>query len=183
MVRHLLDGEADVGISLSAQLPLRRTAVDFTFSTATFKYVAVFRKSSLRKSEMALLRPFKKSLWAMVLTWCFLMTATISCLQYRSSSRKDRKIKVDWILYPVATVCLRSSHYGVHAGQTGVMVLVLTGSAVAIVLNASYSGLLYSFLSLTVNSASDVLDQTEPLPPVFAINDEDVFLFQQKMKV
>ena len=104
MVHHLLHGEADLSVSIAADIPIRRTAVDFTFSTVTFEYAALFRKSSFSRAETALVMPFTTSLWLVIFIWVLSLTAIVYGLQLRKGLKT-----IDWIIYPVGTICLKAS--------------------------------------------------------------------------
>ena len=174
MIRHLIDGEADLTVPIAADIPIRRTAVDFTFCTAIFEYGALFRKPSFSRSEMALAKPFTKSLWLATFIWVFAMTAIMHALQ----SRRGSKL-IDWIMYPAATICLKSSEFCVSTEKVELRIMVVTGVFVGFVLNAVYCAILYSFLSLPAKGSWEIAYKQY----VFGVRDEDMFLFEQKIQV
>ena len=174
MVRHLIDGEADLSVCIAADIPFRRTAIDFAFSSSTWEYAALFRKPGFGASKMALVKPFTKSLWLAIFVWVLGMTAIMYALQ----SRRGLRV-IDWIIYPAATICLKSTDCGLPIAEVELRVLGVTGVIVGFALHAAYSAILYSFLSLPAHGAWEMTSKRY----MFAVRDEDMFLFEQKIQV
>ena len=143
-----------------------------TISTAIFEYAALFRKPSFGVREMALVKPFTKSLWLAIFSWVLAMTVTAHALQSRIG-----QTLVEWDIYPAATIRLKSSECSQITASMELRVLAVTGAIVGFVLHAAYSAILYSFLSLPAKGSWEMSSKRY----MFAVRDEDLFLFEQKI--
>ena len=181
MVSHLLYGEADLSVSIAADIPIRRKAVDFTFSTVTFEYAALFRKCTFSRIETALLMPFTPSLWLVICIWILSLTTIVYSLQCRKGLET-----IDWIIYPVGTICLKALQSSRSTRKLYLSLLLVTGTVVGFVLNAAYSAVLYTFLSLPAKGSRQVgngINFCGVNVFIFGVRDEDLFLFEHKIQV
>lgn len=188
MIRKLLDKEADLALTYTANIAIRRTVVDFSMHLCEFHLVALFRRQTFRRNQLALLLPFDKFLWLAIFTWCVIWTVALYVLQASTqSSVSEWGRPTEYVLYAVAMLCgmgLTPCGGGGFDLKIRYMYLTFSGHLVAFVLSAAYSGILFSFLSHREEAAVDLSSFLKNSPRlVFALDYEDSFLIQQRVKV
>ena len=77
MVADLLHGDADLGLSSTADVPSRRLAVDFNIPTTSLKLSAFFVPPQPTAKTGALLHPFQTDVWIAILFWLILLTSVL----------------------------------------------------------------------------------------------------------
>ena len=188
MVEILQKGQADFGITPSVDLESRRQVVDFTLPLLNMaSYVAVFRSPNIRASDFAHLQPFQANLWLTIMAWIAAMTigtlivAHISVGEWRPTRVQFHEIG-DWFLYALASICMQSFDVNLSLRNNSALnSLILITAAAAFTLNAAYSGILFSFLSLsqdTTNFFHLVTAEYE-----FVVTADIKFVLENRMKV
>ena len=169
MIEFLLNREADFSVSPTVDVPSRRQAVDFTLPVTGLTYIAIFRRPSFTTNKFGHLLPFQPALWLAVILWVVVMTTVVLIVTHAvSSERPCKKVLTiistalnenmgDWILYGAGSISGQTHVVGesLPCSETFTLKwLVYMVAAAAVVLNAAYSGVLFSFLSLRQDSAN-----------------------------
>ena len=69
MIASLLNREADLAISSTADVPIRRQVVDFNLPTTSLKLTVFFKNPTPVVDALALLEPFRVQLWWAIATF------------------------------------------------------------------------------------------------------------------
>ena len=77
MVADLIHGDADLGLSSTADVPSRRIAVDFNIPTTSLKLSAFFVPPQPTAKTGALLHPFQADVWIAIIFWLVLLTSVL----------------------------------------------------------------------------------------------------------
>ena len=198
MIELLLNGEADFSITHAVSIPARTAVVDFTLSSSTFRFAALYRQPSFRKNALALVKPFLASLWMGVLAWCGVMALALASTQLGMSTVADDgtnhaeegSVLADCVLYTIATVCqqdhlpfIKSSSHRKAINSFAMISLILTGAVATLTLNAAYGANLFTFLSLREGSTGRLDHLRTKRQYTFAVDNETSFLLEQKVEV
>ena len=190
MVELLLNGTANFAISHATDIPIRRTVVDFTLPTSSFKYAAIFRKPSITTNKLALFKPFQPSLWVSVLAWCVTVALGLLVWQISFVRLEDAHSDAqhccspsvnDCVLNSIATTCLQSACLEEDDGVAW-RSLAATAAIVSLILNTAYSGNLFTFLSLRESSGGS-LDVLKSENYEFVLHNQSVFMLNRSIEV
>ena len=167
MIHELMIGTADFGLSGTADILNRGKVVDFTLPVYTWRFAAFFLHPNLRRDNFALIKPFDKYLWvAIIVSVINLGIVTVTFQKILSicprKCRQSEKSAVEAVdegplaLWAMNMLCSRSIPH--IPSQSSVMTVALCGFCFGLLLNATYSAMLFSFLSLPLNSLSSLDD-------------------------
>ncbi|CAG7727371.1 unnamed protein product [Allacma fusca] len=197
MVADILAGEADLGISSSADLAFRRAVVDFNMPTNRLKLSAFFKKPQAATHANALIEPFKGIFWfvlicsmislsLVLIIFKWVLVRTISYPQvYSSDIYNDgvfmkldtRRLDTlgsrhnftdidsfneprslwspsDCFQWALAVFC-NQEFYNIPKYDCCRIVIGM-GSLAAVIVYGAYAGTLISFLSVVVDSITNV---------------------------
>ena len=82
MIALLLNDEADLAISSTADRPFRRLVIDFNMPTNEIRLSAFFRRPTSISTSSALLQPFHRNFWIGILVW--LLLASLSLIIFKN---------------------------------------------------------------------------------------------------
>ena len=202
MIELLLNGEADFSVTDAVSIPARTAVVDFTLSSSTFRFAALYRQPSFRKNEFALLKPFLASLWLGILGWCAVMAtalvttqlATLKVAEVGTGNKGEGNgrlnVLADCVLYTIATICqqdhlpfIKSSPQKKATNSIAMIFLIITGAVATLTLNAAYGANLFTFLSLREGGTGRLDHLRSRKQYSFAVDNETSFLLEQKVQV
>ena len=172
MISLLLNGQAHYAISTSRDIPERRKVVDFTLATSSYTYTALFRKPSITRDTMALVRPFGRNLWWAIVVTLLTLILVLSlesnpeCGKQRSGIRWN----TEYSLFAISTMCKITFGVAMKA-RWPAMGAVLSTSVMSVVVIAAYSGTLVSFLFVNEAPNSNV-SSIQSLPYIFAVDSQ-----------
>ena len=169
MIEHLQTGQADFSVSPTVDVSTRRHVVDFTLPVAGLTYNAIYRRPSITTNDFAHLQPFEPALWLTLMVWIVCMTAVLLALAHGISSAWRRRHMLqtwrenmatcmgDWVLYAAGSLTGQSYVFTPQLLRNEIFAfewLLFTVAAASFILNAAYSGVLFSFLSLRQGSGN-----------------------------
>lgn len=195
MVGDVVNGEANMSATHASDTAKRRQAVDYTLPTATWKLCAYFRKP---QNSVALLQPFKKSLWFALLVWVFTISFVAMIFRYvlyrwNLGGKQAEFVLLDiipssppsadshglWgvldsLLWAIGIMCTQGFHY--VPDHSCYRILDLTGHLAAFIVQIAYGGVLISFLSVTLKDSISTFDQLVDNSYTLAIDGNPLWL-------
>ena len=166
MINDLITGNADFGLSGTADILERREAVEFNIPMYELRFLAVFLHPNLRRDSYALVKPFNKAVWMFLLAFLIIFALALTGVrlgierggwQQGLSNSDDLMVEQNLsVFWAVHFTCSKSVQW--ISTHISFMTVIMCGFLFGTVLNATYAAVLVSFLSLPLKSFVTVED-------------------------
>ena len=161
MINELLMGNADLGLSGTADILERRDVVEFNVPMYKWRFVAVFLHPTLRRDNFAIVKPFDEYLWFAILASIAAFTLAITIVEWvyeqvlrpcfpKPAALPMTREEGPSSLWTMNFLCCKS--IPLSQADLPVMMIMICGFMLGFVLNVTYTAMIFSFLSVPSKS-------------------------------